>query len=111
MEDEALFHQAMLDIYETARRLEPPYVATRFFRMVNERGGKAVADHLLATNSPSEGFTQLFLRGRENLKISVEYVVLKNQWRHLFTAEQLHVARTRLIAIECDLPQDDLASD
>jgi len=111
MEDEALFHQAMLDIYETATRLKPPYVATRFFRMVNEHGGKEAADRLLANNGPSEGFTQLFLRGRENLKLSVEYVVLQNQWRHLFTAEQLDVARTRLIDIGCVLPQDDLASD
>ena len=111
MEDEARFHQAMLDIYETARRLEPPYVATRFLRMVNEHGGKEAADRLLANNGPSEGFTQLFLRGRENLKLSVEYVVLQNQWRHLFTAEQLDVARTRLIDIGCVLPQDDLASD
>lgn len=40
MEDEALFHQAMLDIYETARRLEPPYVATRFLEWLMNVGAK-----------------------------------------------------------------------
>ena len=61
---EKRFHQAMLGIYDAAKRLKPPYNATRFLRMVNEHGGKDTADTLLATPDVSEGFTELFLRGR-----------------------------------------------
>jgi len=101
------FDQAMRGIYESARKLKPPYHATYFLRMVSEHGGKATADRLLATNKPSEGFTELFLRGRENLRLSVEYLVLQKPWRDLFTNEQLAVARKRLISVECPLPSDD----
>lgn len=58
------FDQAMRGIYDAARKLKPPYHATYFLRMVNEHGGKETANRLLATNRPSEGFTELFLRGR-----------------------------------------------
>lgn len=103
---EQQFHQAMLDIYEAARRLKPPYHATRFHRMVNERGGKDTADALLATNQPSEGFTELFLRGRR-LDLSVEYLVLKHPWRELFEPAHLAVARDRLKKHEFAPPPDD----
>lgn len=105
---ENCFHDAMLAIYEGARRLKPPYVATRFLRMVHEHGGRETANRLLATGEPSEGFTQLFLRGKENLKLSVEYVVLQDQWRGLFTEEQLATARKRLSDYKCDPPPQSL---
>jgi hypothetical protein len=101
------FHEAMIGIYESAKRLRPPYPATRFIRMVHEHGGKETADRLLATSNPSEGFTELFLRGRDHLKISVEYVVLQNPWRELFTEEQLEIARKRLRDHGCDLPPEN----
>ena len=101
------FHAAMLDIYEAAKRLKPPYNAPRFLRMVHEHGGKDTADRLLATGDPSEGFTQLFLRGPQNLCISVEYVVLQNPWRALFEPEQLAVARKRLLDHKCQPPPED----
>jgi hypothetical protein len=56
---------------------------------------------------PSSGFTELFLRGKENLSISVEYLVLQNPWRALSDPQQLAVARERLRAVEYDLPPDD----
>jgi 5-methylcytosine-specific restriction protein A len=49
----------------------------------------------------------LFLRGPENLTISVEYLVLQSPWRTLFSDEQLAVARQRLIDVGCPLPADD----
>lgn len=101
------FDQAMRGIYDAARKLKPPYHATYFLRMVGEHGGKETANRLLATNKPSEGFTELFLRGRENLRLSVEYLVLQKPWRDLFTEEQLAVARKRLIEVECPLPVDE----
>lgn len=93
---EEQFHAAMLHIYERAARLKPPYRATRFLQMVQGSGGKAAADQLLTGVDPSSGFTELFLRGRENLKLSVEYLVLQDPWRTLFTDEQLAEARRRL---------------
>ncbi|MGF6412388.1 hypothetical protein [Paraburkholderia sp. MM5482-R1] len=101
------FDQAMHGIYHGALKLKPPYRAAYFLRMVNEHGGKETANRLLATSNPSEGFTQLFLRGRENLRLSVEYLVLQRRWRDLFTTEQLAVARKRLISVQCPLPSDD----
>ena len=72
--------------------------------MVNEHGGRETANRLLATGDPSEGFTQLFLRGRENMRLSVEYVVLKDRYRPLFSVEQLGIARKRLNDYECQPP-------
>src|SRR5690606_22548326 len=72
----AQFDKAMLNIYEAARKLKPPYTPTEFRRMVAELGGKETADRLLAARTPSSGFAELFLRGKENLKLSVEYLVL-----------------------------------
>jgi hypothetical protein len=104
----AEFHQAMLGIYEAARRLKPIYTPTDFLKMVNELGGKATADRLLAKNAPSSGFTELYLRGKENLKISVEYLVLQNKWRELFNPQQRAIARKRLQDVGCDPPPEDL---
>jgi len=75
--------------------------------MVNELGGKGAADRLLAKGNVSSGFTELYTRGIENLKISVEYLVLQNPWRILFDPEQLAVARIRLQDVGCDLPPED----
>jgi hypothetical protein len=97
----------MLDSYETAKHLKPPYNAYAFLRMVNEHGGRETVNRLLATGDPSEGFTQLFMRGPENLRLSVEFLVLKKRFRPLFSEEQLAVARKRLVEYECPLPTDD----
>jgi hypothetical protein len=108
--DESLeqqFHEAMLGIFEQARMLRPPYIAHGFRQMVNQHGGKEAADRLLAKSTPSEGFTELFLRGPENLRISVEYLVLQSPWRNLFDQEQLGVARRRLIDVGSALPPED----
>jgi len=96
---EEQFHAAMLNIYECSVRLKPPYRATRFLQMVQGNGGKAAADQLLSGASPSAGFTELFLRGRENLKLSVEFLVLQAPWASLFSEEQLAVARKRLVEV------------
>lgn len=101
------FHQEMQAIYDSALKLKPPYRATYFLQMLGEHGGKGTADRLLATHNPSAGFTELFLRGKENLRLSVEHLVLREPWRKLFTAEQLAVARKRLTEVQCPLPPED----
>lgn len=103
----AQFHQEMLCIYDAALKLKPPYRAKLFLQMLHEHGGKETADRLLATTKPSTGFTELFLRGKENLRLSVEYLVLKDPWRKLFTEKQLAVARKRLIEVGCPPPAED----
>src|SRR5580698_9338054 len=106
----AQFHQAMLDIYDASRKLKPPYRPSDFRRMVIEMGGKGAADQLLAMGTPSDGFGTLLLRGKDALKLSVEYLVLKEPWRELFEPEQLAVARKRLLDVECEPPAEDAAA-
>ncbi len=93
------FQKAMFDIYDAATRLKPPYRPTAFRSMLGEHGGKETADRLLASSQPSSGFGELFSRGRENLRLSVEYLVLSDPWHALFTPEQLATARHRLLEV------------
>lgn len=103
---EAQFQQAMLQIYDSAKRLKPPYNPTAFRSMVGEHGGRETANRLLGGSNPSSGFTELLLRGPENLKLSVEYLVLQAPWSSLFTRSQLDEARRRLVAVGCPLPPE-----
>src|SRR4051812_34255521 len=98
----------MLGIYDAAKRLKPPYSPNDFRRMVLEMGGKDAADKLLAMGNPSEGFGTLLLRGKDALKLSVEYLVLQSPWRALFEPEQLAVARKRLVDVRYDPPRRTL---
>ena len=101
------FHQEMLHIYDAALKLNPPYRAKSFLKMINEHGGKATADKLLATTNPSEGFTELYLRGKDSLRLSVEYLVLTDPWKTLFNENQLAIATKRLKEVECPLPSQN----
>jgi hypothetical protein len=101
----------MFDIYDAAKRLKPPYHPTEFRRMVSDLGGKEAANRLLAAKNVSSGFAELYTRGPENLKLSVEYLVLQEPWRTLFRPEQLAVARRRLVEVGCELPPEDLAPE
>lgn len=87
------FDQAMLDIYRDVKK-HCNYNATYFFQMLNERGGIAAARYLITTNTPSEGFTKLWVCGR--LDLTVEAVVLKPEYASLFSEEELELARKRL---------------
>ncbi len=102
------FHTAMLGIHAAALKLKPPYRPTEFLRMVQSYGGKETAARLLATPNPSSGFTELFLRGKDKLRLSVEYLVLQHPWRDLFTAEQRARARKRLQDVEFPPPPEDV---
>jgi hypothetical protein len=101
------FTMAMLDNAAGALRLKPPLRSPLIERMIAEHGGKETANRLLATSEHSKGFTELFLRGKENLKLSLEYLVLRNPWRTLFDVDQLEVARRRLREYGCDCPLED----
>ena len=107
---ETQFHEAMVGIYLECRKLKPRLDARKFFQMVNSMGGKACADKLLAMDEPSDGFADLRVHSKEALKLSVEYVVLKNPWHQLFEPEQLAIARRRLQEVQCELPPEHLAT-
>lgn len=92
-EIERQFHRAMVSIYETAKR-ELSYNATRFLQMISQQGGLPTARQLLWSNAPSEGFTALWERGR--LELTVEALVLRDEFASLFTDEDRQQARRRL---------------
>ncbi|CQI96092.1 hypothetical protein B4900_11380 [Yersinia rohdei] len=102
------FHKEMLGIYNSALNLTPPYRATRFYQMVLQHGGYETAKRLLTTGNPSEGFTQLYLRGPENLRLSVEYLVLQQPWSILFEEQHLAKAKKRLVDMGVSIPKDDV---
>ncbi len=90
---ERQFHQAMVEIYETAKR-DLGYNATRFLQMISEHGGLAAARQLLWTDQPSDGFTTLWSHHR--LDLTVEAHVLKDEYASLFTDADREQARRRL---------------
>ena len=92
---EDAFHARMRRIYEEAKAIG--YPATRFIQMVEEMGGLATAQVLLASDKPSDGLTHLWEKKR--LDLSLEAVILEEQWHPLFSdAERAH-ARRKLQAL------------
>lgn len=89
---EAAFHEAMRNVYEQAKRIG--YSANYFIQMVASDGGLATAKRLINSPTPSQGFAELWDRGR--LDLTVEAVVLQPQFQHLFTPRELRTARRRL---------------
>lgn len=82
----------MVDIYHAAAELG--YRPTYFLRMVNEHGGLTVAKRLLNVPDVQEGLTKLWELGR--LDISVEALILQDQWNSLFKDEEKRTAQERL---------------
>ena len=93
---EKQFDMAMMTIYQRAKT-EARYTASIFFNMINDKGGLATAKQLINSKDPSDGYTQLYLKGR--LDLTVEAVVVENpEWHTLFLPEELDRARARLRA-------------
>ena len=84
------FDHAMMQIYVQAKRAG--YIATRFYQMLAEHGGVETARRLLP--QMSDGFTELWRRGR--LDLTVEALVLQPKWGYLFSDEERQIARSRL---------------
>jgi hypothetical protein len=87
------FERAMRDAYARAKR-EAGYNATALLRMLTEQGGLATAHTLLNNTNTSEGFTALWQKRR--LDLTVEALVLQEEFAPLFTDEELDTARHRL---------------
>jgi hypothetical protein len=92
---EARFHQAMLDIFELAGR-ETGYWATYFLRSVRDHGGLDTARRLLRKGGTSGGFERL--KAERRLDLSLEALILRAEFRELFSAEELAIASDRLLA-------------
>lgn len=87
------FGRAMLSVYERAKA-EADYTASFFLGMISELGPVGTARKLLNAPAVSDGFANLWERGR--LDLTVESVVLQPRFTPLFTEEELGRARTRL---------------
>lgn len=95
------FHKAMLSIYEDAKR-ELGYNATRFLRMVGERGGPGAAHQLLLPGHIHDGLGHLLERGRPDL--TVEALVQHAEFRSLFTEAEIDEAVSRIGLFEGESP-------
>jgi len=94
MEIEKQFTEAMFNIYRRAKT-EAKYNATVFLGMLTDRGGLGTAKYLINSDKPSDGYTNLYERGR--LDLTVEAMVIENpRWHSLFTENELIRARKRL---------------
>jgi hypothetical protein len=82
---EALFDEAMMDVYRRALS-ECGYNAARFLHMLYEHRGLETARILLRASKVSEGYVALWERKR--LDLTVEAVILAPQWESLFSDEE-----------------------
>jgi hypothetical protein len=71
------------------------YRPTTFRRMLADLGGVEAARRLIRGDA-TYGFTKLWEKKR--LDLSVEMLILKPEWRRLFTEEEHTLARKRLKA-------------
>lgn len=94
---ESEFHDAMVAIYNSAKRA-CGYNATRFLQVLSNKGGVQTARDLLSTDEVQYGFTELWECGR--LDLTVEAHVLKPEFRELFTEVELRRAYQRLEELE-----------
>ncbi|HWF18236.1 MAG TPA: EVE domain-containing protein [Verrucomicrobiae bacterium] len=87
------FHKAMLSIYEKSRD-QIGYRPSRFLAKVRRDGGLSSAKYWLKRPVVSKGFERLRTAGKLNL--SVEALVLKPEYKKLFTDAEREIALQRL---------------
>ncbi|MBA2381370.1 MAG: hypothetical protein H0V73_04590 [Chloroflexi bacterium] len=97
------FNEAMLGVYASALR-EVRYAARRFLIMTNRRGGHEAARHLLSKPGVSEGFRRLAEANK--LMVTMEFQVLRPEFRPLFSDDERATAKRRLL--EFGLREEDL---
>jgi len=87
------FNEAMLNIYKEALRA-CNYRAKAYLAMVVELGGIKTAKKLLGSEEIQSGLYELFRCGR--LDLTVEHLVLKDEFRILFLPDEIEEAKRRL---------------
>lgn len=93
MGTEKELHQELLSLHRRTGQATG-YWPNYFHRAVRESGGLAVAKKLLKPGQASAGFDRLVAASR--LDLSVEYIAVREHYAHLFTEEEIAVARRRL---------------
>jgi hypothetical protein len=84
----------MVSIYKRAKK-EANYNANRFLQMISEPGGGyAAAKKLIVQDGGSDGFTNLW--GLQRLDLTVEAVVIKEEYSSLFTPNEIELCKKRL---------------
>lgn len=84
------FNKELLSLYRRTGEATN-YWPSYFLRSVRANGGLVVAKKLLAPGRASSGFDRLIDARRTDL--SVEHIVLEPRFVHLFTEEELKVAK------------------
>lgn len=90
---EADFSQRMKAVYDRGRS-EAGYNASYFLSMLSQHGPQDTAHKLLASPAISDGFAELWERGR--LDLTVEALVVEPKFSELFSENEITVARRRL---------------
>ena len=90
---EARFDEAMMEVYRRALN-ECGYKATRFLHMLHAHRGPETARLLLHAANVSEGYIALW--DRKRLDLTVEALILADEWFPLFDEEERDLARKRL---------------
>jgi 5-methylcytosine-specific restriction enzyme A len=97
---EIQFHKDMLSIYEKAKKIG--YNASRFKQMVANQGGYSVAKKFIQSNTPSEGFISLW--ELESLDLTVEALILEEEYIPLFSLEERRIVADRLKEYGYEVP-------
>lgn len=92
-EIEKKFNIEMRNIYITAKK-DVGYNASRFLQLISEKGGLIAAKQLISKENGTEGFAKLWEMKR--LDLSVEALVLKEEYSELFTQEEKFMCKNRL---------------
>jgi hypothetical protein len=82
-----------VDIYINLHRYRPSY----FLQLLENYGAVGTATKLVTAAKFHEGFTKLWELGR--LDLTVEAIMLRSPFRHLFSKEVLDKAQGRLSAL------------
>jgi hypothetical protein len=90
---EKAFDDAMLDLCKRTKA-ETGHDSKTFLSMIMDHRGRRTAQILLHSPAVQEGFTAVWMVGR--LDLTVEALILQDQWSTLFTAEELAIAVKRL---------------
>jgi hypothetical protein len=91
---ETEFNDDMLQILE--KEVEADLRSTRFRQMVNEYGGLATAHSLLKPDRQLPPNTFGYLRKLDRLDLTLEFYVVMEKYRRLFSPEELEIAQWRL---------------
>ena len=90
---EIKFNRSMEEIYFKAKE-EIGYTPTRFMQLLSQQGGIKTAKQLISKSGGTYGFEVLWEKHR--LDLSVEYLVLQDEYSSLFTEEEKSICRKRL---------------